>query len=585
MNIKRQTIAFIGSSLVASLAFQNCSGSEFMVSEQVLEHSSESTIEKMNTCESILYNEFLKPNGYYSFLTQKCGNCHNGLGQAPGFASQNTLVAWDKFFIKEIESNHRISDRAIGDHQPGVTGTQNSSIIERLKEDFGTATIRFDKCEDEQGDIKSKKILKPLTTKALSLNFLKPDGEDLTDKEKKFLRTELLKYYVEEKNSNGVGTGIYNEKTQALEMNPYERPIYDTATNLWKKHTLKKVSSLELTTEEANHIRIEKYKLTDARGLAIMDGSSQKEKTYFLNPFQRIKIDPTTNKPVVDPKTFEPIVEQLNRGGEYTFNFRESTYTPELNLDEPYLTFKIQLFRSQRPITKTEQKISIKKRTSATTTSTINITRTISYTQTLDPYIVLKRPVFVLNSDSPSTIFPKYAYQVQNLSLILNNVVQSDRTIYNIIDSVVCEKTPINIMVNSNSEILPINFTKSNYINFEFKNVTTLERSKLLEMELSCTENESLNGNVILPDKITYAELMAAGSTEVNIFKKDCASCHSATTLAGGFDITSYDRAKERTTKIIERMNNANSPMPPTGLLNPTSRKLIEKWVNLGSPL
>lgn len=535
----------------------------------------------MNTCESILYNEFVKPNGYYTFLSQKCATCHHGLGEAPGFSSENTLIAWEKFVDKEINSGNRVSERAVSDHQPGVTGTQNKTIIDRLKEQFATSQIKYDECEEESGNLKV--VLTPLKTTTLSLAFLKPNGEDLTDAEKTFLRSETMKYYVEEKTPTGGSTGIYVEKLQVLtNLNPYERPIFDVATNTWKKVALKKVSSLDLNDEESGHIRVENYPLVDAAGKPILKDGIQIIKAYFLNPFERIKKD-VAGKIIVDPKTFEPLVEKLARGGEYAFNLRSSIYTPELNLDEPHVTFKVQLFRSQKPINKTGQAYTLKKRVNATTTQTITFTQTTGYVQSLDPYVVIKRPSFILNTNTPSSIYPKYAYQIQDLGLILNSKLQTDRTIYRILDSVVCNKTPINVMVNSNAEILSLDFSKPNSLQFEFKNVATIERADFTELKLACSEDEKLSDDVILPDRVTYQELM--GATDVNVFKKSCVSCHSATNLAGGFDISSYDKAKSKNSKIVERMSNANSPMPPSGILNPTSRKLVQKWMSLGSPL
>ncbi|GEM_PF-3552508 len=564
------------------MSFQNCSGTDFfVVAENQVESSSELPTGKLNTCESILYNEFLKPNGYYAFLNQKCATCHNGLGQGPGFASPNTTIAWEKFADKEIAGNHRVSDRATSDHQPGVTGPSNQPLIESLKQDFAIAQNKFDTCEEEQGGGTggTKQILKPIKMAPLSLAFLKDAGEDLTDAEKQFLRNEVLKYYVEEK----PGTGIYIENLQTLEgLNPYERSVFDIATNRWKKQALKKVSAYELTDEEAANIRVESYKLFDTSGRPVMDGDVQKEKTYFLNPFQRIQRNPTTKAIIIDPKTFEPLVEELKRGGQYTFLLRNAVYTPELAGDEPYVTFKIQIFRSQRPIVKTEQRLSIKKRVNETTVQTLSVARPTAYTQTLDPYIVIKRPSFILDSGMPASLYPKYAYQIQDLGIYVNGVLQNDRTIYRIIDSVVCEKSTINVMVNSNSEIVPLDFSKSNQIQFEFKNAAMVEKANFASLQISCSEDEQLNENVILPDSVTYSDLM--GATEVNVFKKSCVSCHSSTNRAGGFDISTYDRAKERNSKIVERMNNANSPMPPSGILSPTSRKLVQKWVSLGSP-
>lgn len=575
---KRSTFfLFILLTSLLTISFQNCSREDFSF-DQSSQALSEDGAAKLDACESILYNEFHKPNGFYTFLTTNCGTCHNGKGQGPGFASPNTFTAWEKFLDKEINSNNRISERAVSDHQPGVTGEHQKTTIDRLKEEFAIGQIKFDTCQEEQGNSDPKVELNPLTTASLSLAFLKPDGEVLNDKEKQFLRSETLKYYVEET----AGSGIYLEKLQVLEaINPYERAIFDTATNRWKKTALKKVSSTDLSDEEMAQIRVEVYKLFLPNGQPIMESGVQKEKSYFLNPFQRIKRNADTNAIIVDSKN-EPVIEELAKGGEYTFTLKNGAYTPAVTADEPFVTFKIQIFRSQRPITKTEQRINVKKRVTPTTTQTITVVRPTAYNQILDPYLVIERPSFVLDSNIPDSIYPQFAYQLRDLNIVLNAKLEEDRTIFKILNSVVCEKTPINVMRNSNAEILPLDFAKTNQIQFQFKNVSKIDRTQFADLNIACSEDEKLNEDIILPDKVSYTDLM--GSTDVNVFKKSCISCHSSSNLAGGFDISIYDRAKDKNSKIVERMNNANSPMPPTGILNPRSRKLVEKWVSLGSP-
>lgn len=65
-----------------------------------------------------------------------------------------------------------------------------------------------------------------------------------------------------------------------------------------------------------------------------------------------------------------------------------------------------------------------------------------------------------------------------------------------------------------------------------------------------------------------------------------CISCHSGSKPADGIDLTTYEGVKEQAQKgeITEKMNDENDPMPPSGMLAESKRKIIDNWISNGMP-
>lgn len=69
------------------------------------------------------------------------------------------------------------------------------------------------------------------------------------------------------------------------------------------------------------------------------------------------------------------------------------------------------------------------------------------------------------------------------------------------------------------------------------------------------------------------------------ILQNDCANCHGAVPANGAPNsLQTYDQVRNSvlTEGLINRINNAGSPMPPTGLMAPPSRSLFDLWVEGG---
>lgn len=69
------------------------------------------------------------------------------------------------------------------------------------------------------------------------------------------------------------------------------------------------------------------------------------------------------------------------------------------------------------------------------------------------------------------------------------------------------------------------------------------------------------------------------------ILQNDCANCHGAVPANGAPNsLQTYEQVRNAvlTEDLINRINNAGSPMPPTGLMAPPSRRLFDLWVEGG---
>ena len=86
-----------------------------------------------------------------------------------------------------------------------------------------------------------------------------------------------------------------------------------------------------------------------------------------------------------------------------------------------------------------------------------------------------------------------------------------------------------------------------------------------------------------------FSELNAGGGT----FGQNCLGCHGANNPRGGLDMTNYQEMinyfvvipyDPTGSLLLSRMNDANNPMPPSGLVNQAARQAIEDWILDGAP-
>ncbi|MGB0369468.1 MAG: c-type cytochrome domain-containing protein [Flavobacteriales bacterium] len=84
--------------------------------------------------------------------------------------------------------------------------------------------------------------------------------------------------------------------------------------------------------------------------------------------------------------------------------------------------------------------------------------------------------------------------------------------------------------------------------------------------------------NPPLPDTITYNGHIAA------ITNNYCITCHGGTVPSAGFALETFNQVKDATQNgnVITRINDADGPMPPSGLISAADRALIQEWANDG---
>ena len=90
-------------------------------------------------------------------------------------------------------------------------------------------------------------------------------------------------------------------------------------------------------------------------------------------------------------------------------------------------------------------------------------------------------------------------------------------------------------------------------------------------------DNNNMNGN----DELTYV-----GSIR-GIMTANCTGCHGDPPSQGApMSLTTYNdvRGAVETRNLLGRINSQTNPMPPTGLMQMTTRQAIEDWVDAGMP-
>lgn len=98
----------------------------------------------------------------------------------------------------------------------------------------------------------------------------------------------------------------------------------------------------------------------------------------------------------------------------------------------------------------------------------------------------------------------------------------------------------------------------------------------------SCTTNTVDEGEVTdLPpivETVTYNEDVAP------IIANNCLGCHSGPNANAGLDLSNYANVRTAAAQgnMVNRINNGSNPMPPTGILPPDLRQIIDQWVSDG---
>lgn len=95
----------------------------------------------------------------------------------------------------------------------------------------------------------------------------------------------------------------------------------------------------------------------------------------------------------------------------------------------------------------------------------------------------------------------------------------------------------------------------------------------------SCTTAEiPLENTTPITKKIKY------NPDVKTIITNNCLNCHGSQNPSAGLSLVNYNqvRASAENGNLISRMNDANNPMPPSGLLPSQTRAVMGKWVSDG---
>jgi len=69
------------------------------------------------------------------------------------------------------------------------------------------------------------------------------------------------------------------------------------------------------------------------------------------------------------------------------------------------------------------------------------------------------------------------------------------------------------------------------------------------------------------------------------IMTNNCITCHGGPAAAAGLDLTTYNNVSSSIMgTLLNRVNDAQNPMPPSGLMPPVDRQKLQKWLNDGLP-
>lgn len=172
-------------------------------------------------------------------------------------------------------------------------------------------------------------------------------------------------------------------------------------------------------------------------------------------------------------------------------------------------------------------------------------------------------------------------FRVRGLYFYANDKFFDSATVYRNIDAVICAGTPFNMapIATGNAQILVISkVALADKFAIHFDSIQKVDASTPCGSASVTTPPEDNT-----PATVTFTQLVSTDAT-LGVFKKQCISCHSGASASAGLDLTNYTAAKGKASKIVNRINDSGSPMPPAGLMSSSSRAIIEKWVTIGTP-
>lgn len=85
---------------------------------------------------------------------------------------------------------------------------------------------------------------------------------------------------------------------------------------------------------------------------------------------------------------------------------------------------------------------------------------------------------------------------------------------------------------------------------------------------------------VVPPENVKYNDDVK------NVMFNNCVTCHGGGAPSAGLDLTTYDAVKgsAQNGTLLQRIENAGSPMPPNGLMSEADRAKVKSWSDNNYP-
>lgn len=99
---------------------------------------------------------------------------------------------------------------------------------------------------------------------------------------------------------------------------------------------------------------------------------------------------------------------------------------------------------------------------------------------------------------------------------------------------------------------------------------------------ISCTKAIIDPEETQTTDTTTVIENIKYTNDIADIMYNNCVTCHSGASPSASLSLSTYNAVKNSTENgtLIQRINNAGSPMPPSGLMSATDREKIQVWAD-----
>jgi hypothetical protein len=184
--------------------------------------------------------------------------------------------------------------------------------------------------------------------------------------------------------------------------------------------------------------------------------------------------------------------------------------------------------------------------------------------------------VRVLDDGNTSTALP--AYQLEGLYIAVNGTRLSNFTLFGSLNFTASSGTETLMMPGVGFAYALADVDSSDEFGLIFERIEDSAGAPI-----TGGGGGSGGGSTTLPARVSYADL-ASSNQLLGVFSQSCFSCHSGATARAGLNLTDFNQARAVASQIQARMNNPNSPMPPTGILSATKRSIVDIWISSGTP-